>query len=152
VTSADTDLDRLLEIMAGDPSQLTARLGIRLLNRDPGRLVATMPVEGNRQPYGLLHGGATAALAETLGSVAAILNAPAGFRPVGVDLNITHHRSARGDAVTGVSVPLHTGRTVSAFEIVVTDDPDGAGDGPRLSTARLTCSLLAGAPRVGGGS
>lgn len=142
----------MLEILASDPGQLTAKLGIRLINQDPARLVATMPVEGNRQPYGLLHGGATAALAETLGSVAAILNAPDGSGAVGVDLSITHHRSARGATVTGVCVPLHTGRTVSAFEIVVTDDPDGVGDGPRLSTARLTCSVLARKPLVGEGS
>lgn len=148
----DFDLARLIDIMATDPGQLTAKLGIRLLNQDPARLVATMPVEGNRQPYGLLHGGATAALAETLGSIAAILNAPEGSGAVGVDLNITHHRSARGAVVSGVCVPLHAGRTVSAFEIVVTDDPDGAGDGPRLSTARLTCSILARRPLVGGGS
>lgn len=147
----DAELSRLLQIMAEDPGQLTARLGIRLLTRDPSRLVATMPVEGNRQPYGLLHGGATAALAETLGSVAAILNAPDGSAAVGVDLNITHHRSPRGAAVTGVCVPLHAGRTVSAFEVVVTDDPDGVGDGPRLSTARLTCSVLARTPAAGAG-
>lgn len=150
--TSDADFPSLLEKLVSDPSQLTVKLGIRLLNQDPARLVATMPVEGNRQPYGLLHGGATAALAETLGSVAALLNAPDGARAVGVDLNITHHRAARGAVVTGVCVPLHTGRTVSAFEIVVTDDLDGAGDGPRLSTARLTCSVLSGKPRVGGGS
>lgn len=150
--TSDPDLDRLLDIMATDPGQLTAKLGIRLLNQDPARLVATMPVEGNRQPFGLLHGGATAALAETLGSVAALLNAPEGSGAVGVDLNITHHRSARGPAVTGVCVPLHLGRTVAAFDIVITDDPDGAGTGPRLSTARLTCAMLARKPMVGGGS
>ncbi|MCU1690846.1 MAG: ComA operon protein 2 [Pseudonocardiales bacterium] len=148
----DAEFDRLIAIMASDPAQLTVKLGISLRNQDPARLVATMPVEGNRQPFGLLHGGATAALAETLGSVAALLNAPEGSRAVGVDLNITHHRSARGAVVTGVCVPLHVGRTVAAFEIVVTDDPDGVGDGPRLSTARLTCAVLARKPPVGGGS
>jgi 1,4-dihydroxy-2-naphthoyl-CoA hydrolase len=148
----DPDIAQMLQKLASDPTQLTAKLGIRLLNQDPARLVATMPVEGNLQPYGLLHGGATAALAETLGSVAAILNAPEGSRAVGVDLNITHHRSARGTVVTGVCVPLHTGRTVSGFEIVVTDDPDGSGDGPRLSTARLTCSVLSRRRAAAGGS
>ena len=142
----------MLDVMATDPSQLTVKLGIKILGTDPKRLVATMPVDGNRQPFGLLHGGATAALAETLGSIAAMLNCGPGFMAVGVDLNITHHRSARGAGVTGVCTPLHVGRTVAAFDIAVTDDADGAGDGARLSTSRLTCSIIARRPVVGGSS
>jgi len=59
----------------------------------PERVVATMPVEGNRQPFGLLHGGASVALAETVSSVGATLGAPAGAVAVGIEVNATHHRA-----------------------------------------------------------
>jgi 1,4-dihydroxy-2-naphthoyl-CoA hydrolase len=116
--------------------QLSARMGIRITDPDPAKLVATMPVAGNRQPYGLLHGGANAVLAETLGSIAAAMNAPAGRVAVGLELSCTHHRAARDGLVTGVCTPLHTGRSTSTFEIVITD-----ADGRRTCTARLTCVL-----------
>lgn len=148
----DPQVRQMLDVLATDAGQLTVKLGVKILETDPQRLVGTMPVDGNRQPFGLLHGGATASLAETLGSVAAMLNCGPESMAVGVDLNITHHRSARGAAVTGVCTPLHVGRTVAAFDIVITDDPDGAGNGPRLSTARLTCSIIARRPMVGGNS
>ncbi|PPK65529.1 hotdog fold thioesterase [Actinokineospora auranticolor] len=113
---------------------LTDKLGILFTDWDPKRLVATMPVAGNRQPYGLLHGGANAALAETLGSVAASLNAPEGKLVVGLELSCTHHRAAHAGLVTGVCTPLHLGRSTSTFEIVITDEDDR-----RTCTARLTC-------------
>lgn len=116
--------------------QLPTRMGIEIRDLDPGKLVATMPVAGNRQPFGLLHGGANAVLAETIGSIAAALNAPPGRVPVGVELSCTHHRAVFGGVVTGVCTPLHTGRSASTFEIVITDE-----DGRRTCTARLTCIL-----------
>jgi uncharacterized protein (TIGR00369 family) len=116
--------------------ELNTKLGVRYVAVAPDRVVATMPVEGNRQPYLLLHGGANATLAETIGSTAAVLNAPDGKVAVGLELNCTHHRAARAGQVTAVCTPLHTGRSTSTFEIVLTDE-----DGHRTCTARLTCVL-----------
>ncbi|WP_051941053.1 PaaI family thioesterase [Phaeacidiphilus oryzae] len=116
--------------------RLGARLGIRLVEASPERVVGTMPVEGNTQPYGLLHGGASAALAETLGSVGAALHAGAGRYAVGVDLNCTHHRSATSGTVTGVATAVYRGRTAATYEIAITDD-----QGRRITSCRLTCML-----------
>ena len=113
---------------------LPARMGIEITEAEPDRVVATMPVAGNLQPYGLLHGGANATLAETIGSVAAALNAEPGRVAVGLELSCTHHRAARSGVVTGVATPLHVGRSTSTFEIVITDE-----EGRRTCTARLTC-------------
>ncbi len=117
---------------------LAARMGIALVEAGPERVVATMPVDGNTQPFGLLHGGASCVLAETVGSVGAHLHGMTVGRPraVGVDLNATHHKSVRAGTVTAVGVPVHRGRTVVTFEVALTDD---AGD--RVCTARLTCLL-----------
>ncbi|GAA4419827.1 hotdog fold thioesterase [Actinokineospora soli] len=120
---------------------LQDRMGIQVTEWDKERLVGTMPVEGNLQPYGLLHGGANAVLAETLGSIAAALNAPEGKIVVGLELSCTHHRAARSGVVTGVCTPIHLGRSTSTFEIVITDDK-----GKRTCTARLTCVALDQAP------
>ncbi|MBV1854210.1 hotdog fold thioesterase [Catellatospora sp. NEAU-YM18] len=118
---------------------LADRLGIKLLEATPERLVATMPVEGNTQPFGLLHGGASCVLAETLGSIGASLHGATLGRPfaVGVDISATHHRAARGGLVTGVATPLHRGGSVVTYEIVITDEEEH-----RICTARLTCMLL----------
>ena len=115
---------------------LAARLGMRLVEASPQRTVATMPVAGNTQPYGLLHGGASAALAETVGSVAAAMHAGEGRIAVGVDLSATHHRPVREGEVTAVATPLSLGRTVASYDITITDDR-----GRRVCTARLTCAL-----------
>jgi len=116
---------------------LIDRLGIELLEVGPRRTVGTMPVEGNTQPAGLLHGGATAALGETLGSIAAWLHGGLDRQAVGLELNATHHRSARDGIVTGVATALHLGRTTASYEIVVSD-----ADDRRISTIRLTCLIL----------
>lgn len=115
---------------------LAERMGMELLEADAQRTVARMPVAGNTQPYGLLHGGASAALAETVGSIGAALHAGADRIAVGVDLNATHHRAVRSGHVTAVASPLSLGRSVAAYEIVITDD-----EGRRVCTARLTCAL-----------
>ncbi|MGH3621335.1 MAG: PaaI family thioesterase [Sciscionella sp.] len=116
--------------------QLATKLGIEIVDWNPRRLVATMPVAGNRQPYGLLHGGASAVLAETLGSIAAALNAPRDRVALGLELSCTHHRAAKQGTVTGVCVPLHTGRSTATYEITMFDE-----DERRTCTARLTCIL-----------
>ena len=102
------------------------------------RVVGTMPVEGNTQPYGLLHGGASVVLAETLGSTGAAIHAGPDKLSVGVDINATHHRAARSGTVTGVATPVHLGRTMATYEVVITDE-----DGKRVCTSRITCTLVA---------
>ncbi len=120
---------------------LGERMGVTIVEAAADRVVGTMPVEGNTQPYGLLHGGASAVLAETLGSVGSMLHGGATKIAVGVDLNCTHHRGARSGLVTGVATPVHRGRSTATYEIAITDDQD-----KRVCTARLTC-LLRDAPQ-----
>ncbi|MEV4285055.1 hotdog fold thioesterase [Nonomuraea bangladeshensis] len=115
---------------------LASRVGIEFLEAGPDRVVGRMPVEGNTQPYGLLHGGASVVLAETLGSVAAAIHAGPGRIAVGVEINATHHRSARSGHVTGVATKLHAGRTLATYDIEITDE-----EGRRVCTSRLTCML-----------
>lgn len=114
--------------------QLADRMGIRVTEWDPERVVGTVPVTGNRQPFGLLHGGANAVLAETLGSTAAALWAMPDRVPLGLELSCAHHRAATEGEVTGVCTPLHRGRSAASYEIVLTDEQDR-----RTCTARLTC-------------
>lgn len=117
---------------------LVERLGIELVEASPQRVVGTMPVAGNTQPHGLLHGGASVALAETLGSFAAALHAGPDRQAVGVEINATHHRGVRAGVVTGRATALHLGGTTASYEIVVEDEYSR-----RICTARLTCLLIA---------
>jgi 1,4-dihydroxy-2-naphthoyl-CoA hydrolase len=128
----------VLQSLAGNAGALAERMGIVLTEATPERVVATMPVAGNTQPFGLLHGGASCVLAETVGSIAATLHAGRlfGGYAVGVEISATHHRAARDGVVTGVATPLHLGGLVATYEIVITDS-----DGQRICTARLTCLL-----------
>ena len=116
-------------------------MGIEFVEASPDRVVGTMPVEGNTQPYGLLHGGASCVLAESLGSVGATLHGRTVDRPyaLGIDINATHHKGARAGTITGVATPVHRGKTMATYEIVITDEL-----GDRVCTARLTCLLRAG--------
>ncbi|UZN01555.1 PaaI family thioesterase [Cellulomonas sp. S1-8] len=116
---------------------LLDRMGIEVTHVDADGATGTMPVAGNTQPYGLLHGGASAVLAETLGSLAAAAHAGPGRAAVGIELNATHHRSARSGVVVGHARALHRGRSLVTYEVVVED-----GDGRRLCTARLTCMVI----------
>lgn len=120
---------------------LMERLGIELLEVGPDRTVARMPVAGNTQPYGLLHGGASAALAETVGSFAAQMHAGEGRASVGIDLNATHHRAVRAGTVTAVATALHRGSTLAAYAVEIRD-----GDGRLVCSARLTCLVRDAAP------
>ncbi|MGW6455682.1 PaaI family thioesterase [Streptomyces sp. NPDC055078] len=115
---------------------LGSRMGVQLVEASAERVVGTMPVEGNTQPYGLLHGGASAVLAETLGSIGSMLHGGSTRIAVGVDLNCTHHRGVRSGLVTGVATPVHRGRSTATYEIVITDERE-----KRVCTARLTCLL-----------
>lgn len=118
-------------------SPLDDKLGIEIVDYTPDRLVATMPVAGNEQPFGLLHGGATCALVETIGSVAAAIGAGPGKQVVGIELNASYLRAATSGTVTAVCTPVRRGRTLSTFLIQVTDDA-----GTPTATARLTCMTL----------
>ncbi|MGW0802853.1 PaaI family thioesterase [Nonomuraea sp. NPDC002799] len=115
---------------------LADRMGIEFLEAGPERVVGRMPVEGNTQPYGLLHGGASVVLAETLGSVGAAIHAGPERIAVGIEINATHHRSATSGHVTGVATRLHGGRTLATYEIEISDE-----EGRRVCTSRLTCLL-----------
>jgi 1,4-dihydroxy-2-naphthoyl-CoA hydrolase len=125
-------------VFSGWAGRLGERLGIEILEASPERIVGTMPVDGNTQPFGLLHGGASCALAESLGSVGASMHAAVAFGgyAVGIEISATHHRSARAGRVTGVATPVHLGGTVATYDIVITDE-----SGDRICTARLTCLL-----------
>lgn len=118
------------------PGTLVERMGIEVTEVEPGAVAGSMPVEGNTQPYGLLHGGASAVLAETLGSIAAALHAGTDRIAVGVDLSCTHHRAVRQGQVHGIATPLHEGNTMACYDIRIVDD-----DGRSVCTARLTCAL-----------
>ena len=132
-----TDTDVLARLRSQAAGTLLERMGIELLEASPERAVGTMPVEGNTQPHGLLHGGASVVLAETLGSYAAALHAGAGRAAVGIEVSATHHRSASSGLVTGTATALHLGRTTASYEIVVVDSGSR-----RLATARMTCMLI----------
>ncbi|WP_460784839.1 hotdog fold thioesterase [Microbacterium tumbae] len=119
---------------------LAEKMGIEFTEFAVDRAVATMPVEGNTQPVGLVHGGAYVVLGESLGSMAANLHAGPGKLAVGVDINATHTRSATSGVVTGVCTPIHLGRSITVHEIVVTDD-----QGRRCSTIRIT-NMIKDAP------
>lgn len=124
------DIDHINQ---GGLGALATAMGITLTEFRADRAVATMPVAGNTQPFGLVHGGAYVVLGETLGSMHAGLIAPEGKVPVGVDINATHTGSTKSGVVTGVCTPIHTGRSMTVHEIVVSDE-----NGKRLSTVRIT--------------
>ena len=117
---------------------LDQKMGIKIIEAEPGRLVGTMPVDGNTQPMGLLHGGANVVLAESLGSIGTSLHAGPTRKIVGVDINATHHKSATSGLVTGVATALSLGKTLCSWEIVITNEA-----GERTCTARITCLILA---------
>lgn len=116
---------------------LNEAMGITFIHADQEKLVARMPVAGNTQPYGILHGGASGVIAETVGSVgSAIHSSQYGTLPVGLELNCTHHRSASSGSITATGRPISLGKTMTCWEIVLTDD-----EGNRTCTSRLTCYL-----------
>lgn len=117
---------------------LDKKMGIEIIEASPQRLVGTMPVEGNTQPIGLLHGGANVVLAESLGSIGTQLHAGPNRKIVGVDINATHHKSATKGIVTGVATAVSLGKTMCCYDIVITNE-----DGQRTCTARITCLILA---------
>ena len=120
---------------------LAGRMGITIVSASASRVVATMPVQGNTQPQGLLHGGASCVLAETIGSLGAALHAGPGRAAMGIEISATHHRGVRDGEVMAVATLAHGGRTLATYDILVTD----AG-GHRVCTSRLTCLIRDQAP------
>jgi len=114
-------------------------LGIEFTELGPDFLCATMPVDRRtHQPYGLLHGGASVLLAETLGSTAAMLCAAEGERCVGIEINANHLRAVRAGVVTGTARPLHVGRQTQVWEIRIEDEAQRL-----VCVSRLTVAVLA---------
>src|SRR5438105_10002049 len=116
--------------MAIDPSALSAasagglveRIGLEFIEVTAERVSARIPVEGNTQPFGVLHGGATAALCETIGSFGTALIAGPGAMVMGIELNVNHIKAMREGHVTATGVPLHVGRTTAVWNMEVRDD------------------------------
>ena len=134
---ADLSIEDFLAFMPQGMGRLNEKMGIELVEISAERIVATMPVEGNTQPFGLLHGGASVVLAETLGSIGSAIHAYPAKVAVGVDINATHHRSATSGTVTGVATAVHLGRSSTSYEVVLTDER-----GKRVCTSRITCALV----------
>jgi uncharacterized protein (TIGR00369 family) len=134
------DSERTHEQLAGLGGSLDGtliqRIGIDILEASPDRVVARMPVDGNRQPLGLLHGGATASLCETVGSVGASLAAAPERTAVGIELNVNHLRAVTQGHITATGTPLHSGRSVAVWDVRVEDD-----DGRLVAVGRLTLAV-----------
>ena len=117
---------------------LDKKMGIEIIEASPQRLIGTMPVEGNTQPFGLLHGGANVVLAESLGSVGTHLHAGPTRRIVGIEISASHHKSATSGIVTAVATAVTLGKTLCTYNVEITNDK-----GERTCTARITCLILA---------
>jgi 1,4-dihydroxy-2-naphthoyl-CoA hydrolase len=143
----DTEVPESMMAMTVADGTLAASMGIKIMSATGTEVVATMPVAGNIQPFGLLHGGASCVLAETAGSLAAALHAGPGRTVVGIEISATHHRGARDGEVTAVATLVHGGRTLATYDIVITDP-----DGHRICTSRLTCLIRDRVPGIGAGT
>jgi 1,4-dihydroxy-2-naphthoyl-CoA hydrolase len=135
------ELDALMRASGLGAGGLYWKLGIRIIEAAPTRVVGTMPVEGNTQPYGLLHGGASIAFAETLASTASVLHAGPDRIAVGIEVSATHHRSARSGTAYGVATALCLGPTLATYHVQVVD-----GRNHNLCSCRVTCMIR---PRPG---
>lgn len=134
--------ERLPEWAWDYTSALDERMGLVVGELGANRCVGRAPVEGNTQPHGIWHGGASAVLVETLASLAASAWAQqSGKAAVGVDLSVTHHRAVRTGHVTGYATALHQGRTVATYQVHLYDDASRL-----IGTGRLTCQLVAARP------
>jgi 1,4-dihydroxy-2-naphthoyl-CoA hydrolase len=132
----DLDAELVERLVTSGGGELAVKMGIEFLELSASHSVATMPVEGNRQVVGLLHGGAHVVLAESLGSVSSAIHAGAGRFAVGIEINATHSRSVTSGVVTATCTALSLGGTLATHEIVIRDE-----EGRRLSTVRMTNML-----------
>ena len=131
--ASDDDAAARLVRQPQDVGALAEKMGIVFHELSPERAVATMPAEGNTQPYGVVHGGAYVVLAESLGSMSANVHAGPDRVAFGIELNASHTRSASSGTITGTCTAIHLGGTLTTHEIVMTDD-----EGRRLSPVRIT--------------
>jgi uncharacterized protein (TIGR00369 family) len=114
-------------------------LGMEFLEVGPDFIRGRMPVDKRtRQPYGVIHGGASVVLAETLGSCGAFYSCPPDYRAVGLDINANHIRGVASGWVNGIAKPVHRGRSTQVWQIDMTDD-----EGRISCVSRLTMSVLA---------
>ncbi|HXY72535.1 MAG TPA: PaaI family thioesterase [Actinomycetota bacterium] len=135
-TGTYSSLDEVGRAVGGTLDRtLITRMGIEVLEASGQSVTARMPVDGNLQPYGVLHGGATAALCETVGSIGASIAAPDRMA-MGIELNVNHLRSVGGGSITAVGTVLHSGRTTAVWDVRVTDD-----DGRLVAVGRLTLAV-----------
>jgi uncharacterized protein (TIGR00369 family) len=126
--------DKALEVMKlRGLGALAEKMGIELIELSAERAVAKMPVIGNTQPLGLLHGGAHVVLAESLGSFAANVHAHPWGYAVGIELNASHHSSIKEGYVIGTCTAVKLGRSLTTHEVKMTDE-----QGNLLSTVRIT--------------
>ena len=127
------------DINARMADSMSGFLGIRITAVEPGALRAEMPVDGRHaQPFGLLHGGASVVLSETLGSLACLMTLPDGFRCVGIEVNANHIAGVkRGSVVTALCKPFHTGRRTQVWQTEIFRE-----DGKLACVSRLTCAVV----------
>jgi uncharacterized protein (TIGR00369 family) len=132
-------VDPLAWLRALDTRGLQDAMGIEILELSPNRVVATMPVDHRtRQPFGLLHGGASVALAETVASLGAFANIdPAQFAAVGLEINANHLRAKRDGLVRATGAPIHLGRTTQVWAIEIVDE-----EGRKVCVSRCTLAIV----------
>ncbi|WP_018972074.1 hotdog fold thioesterase [Rudaea cellulosilytica] len=128
----------LAAIKQANQKTLMNTIGIEITEIGEDFVRGTMPVDARtHQPYGILHGGASVALAETLGSYAAMLCCDPGFYAVGLDINANHVRAVASGSVTGTARPLHVGRSTQVWEIRIEDEV-----GKLVCISRLTMAVV----------
>ena len=133
----DLDPELVERLVSSGGGALAVKMGIDFVELSAEHSVATMPVEGNTQVVGILHGGAHVVLGESLGSVSSAIHAGPGRYAVGIEINATHSRSIDSGLVTATCTAISLGRTLATHEIVIRDE-----SGRRLSTVRMTNMLL----------
>ena len=131
----ETSKDGVWQIALGE---LDEKMGVKIIEESVDKVVATMPVEGNRQSFGLLHGGASLAVGEAVGSWAAVKHASTmGKSAVGVDVSATHHKGAREGIITITATPISLGRRMASHQVVIENEA-----GQRLCTMRITNLII----------
>ncbi|PQZ96244.1 thioesterase [Arthrobacter sp. MYb227] len=133
--TAENSIDGVWQIALGE---LDEKMGIKIIEESVDKVVATMPVEGNRQSFGLLHGGASLAVGEAVGSWAAVKHASTlGKSAVGVDISATHHKGAREGLITITATPISLGRRMASHQVIIENEA-----GQRLCTMRITNLII----------
>lgn len=130
---ADMDPSLVARLVETEGGELAKKMGITVEKLSAEESIATMPVAGNRQVIGLLHGGAHVVLGESLGSLSAAVHAGPGRIAVGIEINASHSKAVRDGIVRGVCRAVSLGRTLCTHEIAISDEA-----GNRLSTIRMT--------------